>query len=350
MAILMTSKADAPGPLASLFLKHRRSLVEIAGWLAQERLAVTANAMIQAHGLPMLWPNSARSILQDQWLQQKERTVLLLKSLASIDRAFGDAGIEFLVLKGLPLAEVYYGSVDQRFTWDLDLLVRCCDVAKANRTLHLLRLNPPRMTIRLLGLAQRVTHALEFSGDDNLSLDLHWAFRRLPGVRFPSDEVFDRCQRISLGGLMVPVPTGEFLLTQLLLSIAADVDRGRCRWRALWDTYLVLRQADQHRWAEFLSRRSNEGCLGLICHAIALVVHSLGVAQEFPGLMAEVHAISRDSPRVSDQSGAIAILSRSPHDFRNHLEFAAWQDHPRWRYWPWWAMTLPARAFFARRI
>lgn len=335
--------------LASLLLTRRRDLDECARVFVDERLGVYVCAATESLSLAALWPGPVLARLRDQWMRQQRRNADLLQALATIDSAFGAAGIEYLLLKGLPLADRLHGGIDRRFTWDLDLLVRESDVARGLGILTGLGVHAPSLTFGLHRVARRVAHAMECRRQDGLSVDLHWAFRRLPGLRFPAADVF-RDQRLhELGGRRYRVPSDEHVLVQVLLGIAADVDRSLCRLRSLWDAYLLLHTLPASGWTAFVSRREAEGCLGLVANTIALVIHRMDAADEFPELL---HAMetSRNGDAVLDPERAATILARPPHSFRNHLEFASWQAQPAWSYWSWWAATLPARAFFARRI
>jgi hypothetical protein len=335
--------------IAALMLSHRTRLDALADWFVAERLGVSVHAATQSHGLGALWPASARLRLEEQWSRQQQRSASLLAALEEIDRAFRHEGIEYLVLKGLPLSERLEGGIGRRFTWDLDLLVRERDLPRATVALGRVGFSPPRMTHGLLPLARRVVHAVEFRRDDGLAVDLHWAFRRLPGLQFPADEVFAGRRSIALDGTAFPVPSDEHLLAQLLLGIAADADRGLCRWRALRDTLMLLREMKSTDWKGFLELREAEGCLGLACHALALVVYAFRAEDEFRALLDRIAPVLERGGRSGGSDRFLDILARPAHDPRNHLEYASWQDLPAPAYWSWWAATLPARAFFARR-
>lgn len=335
--------------LASLLLTRRVELDAVARVLVGERLGVYAYAATESLALGGMWPRQVLARLRDQWTGQQQRNADLLAALDTIDTAFGGAGIEYLVLKGLPLSDRFHGGIDRRFTWDLDLLVHESDVASGMQILAAIGVAAPSYTSGLHRLARRVTHAMECRRTDGLSVDLHWAFRRLPGLRFPADDVFRNHKLHDLGCHSYRVPADEHVLVQVLLGIAADVDRSLCRMRSLWDAYLLLGALPASGWTAFLARRETEGCLRLVANAIALVVHRMDAADEFPELL---HALRtcRNGLTVHEPDRAMAILTRPPHAFRNHLEYASWQPQPPWRYWAWWAVTLPARSFFARRL
>lgn len=336
--------------VARILFANRTRLNDLAHWYVEERLGVSVYALMRDCGLKAIWPNVSIQLMQDQYEQQQRRTELLLETLRGIDRRFREAGVEYQLLKGLPLAERFYRGIGNRFTWDLDILVRSESLSQASEILEGLGLHAPRFSRGLLWGAKRVTHAVEFQGRGGVSIDLHWAFRRLPGVRFPAEDVFGAGGKLEFAGGSYPVSSEEYLLTQLLLSIAADVDRGRCRWRALWDTFLVFEQMPLSQWGDFLLRREAEGCLGLIAQGAALVVHSIGVSEQYRGVLDCCEASMFGRMAMLGPEDSKRLLSRSPNDLRNHLVFARWQAVSGWRYWGWWGVTLPARAFFARRL
>lgn len=349
VALLKGLHRGAPRDVAAHLLAQRQHLDDLAPWLVDERLGVYVYGATTARSLAALWPRTARARLEDQWTQQQRRTATLLDALAAIDAAFDQAGIEYRVLKGLPLAARLYGGVGQRFTWDLDVLVRERDVPRALAALRAIDIHAPSWTRHLSWLARRVAHALECRRADGLSIDLHWAFRRLPGLRFPADDVFREQRMQDVNGRAYPILSDEHLLTQVLLGIAADVDRGLCPRRALWEAYLLMQAAPAGGWTGFLDRRDAEGCRSLMANAMALVVYGMDAPIELAPVLQAIAADGRRQPPMGSEDAA-AILARQPHEIRNHLAFAAWQSQPWWRYWSWWLLTLPARAFFARRL
>lgn len=335
--------------LASLLLTRRRELDEVARFFVDERLGVYAYAVTESLTLGGLWPSRALARLHEQWIGQQRRNTQLLDSLATIDSAFSNAGIDYLLLKGLPMAARFHGGMDHRFTWDLDLLVHESDFAQGLKALAGIGVHAPSFTTPLHRVARRVAHAMDCRRTDGLSVDLHWAFRRLPGLRFPADDVFHGQRLQELGERRYPVPSDEHVLVQVLLGIAADIDRSLCRTRSLWDAYLLLRTRPACDWPAFLRQRHTEGCLGLVVNAIALVIHRMDAADDFKDLLQAIGRSEQSLP-VLQSERAVAILARPAHSLRNHVEFASWQSQPQWRYWTWWAATLPARAFFARRL
>lgn len=335
--------------LASWLLSHRQDLIALVDFLVQERLGVYAYSALVDLNLQALFSKAAWSLLEDQWRRQQQRNTELLDGLAGIDRAFQEAGIEYRLLKGMYLADRFYGGIDRRFTWDIDLMVRSADIPHALDLLDRLGFAKPQFSLGLERFAPQVAHALECCRADGLSVDLHWAFRRLPGLTLDCDRLWRESGCHVLGGLSCPVPSDEYTLLQLLLGVAADVDRGLCRMRAVWDVYRVIQGMANPDWAQFLARREGEGSLKLVFNALALVLFRLDGQTEFPALTEALDAYG-EIRLIASKEQARTILERPAHGLANHRLYARWQPLPQWQYWPWWAATLPLRFFFARRI
>jgi len=227
--------------------------------------------------------------------------------------------------------------------------VRPEDLTRALDLLAPMGFVKPRGMLGMDRVAPWVTHALECRRSDGLALDLHWTFRRLPGLRLDQEALWTDSGRLNLGGVAIPVPSDEHTLLQLLLGIAADLDRGLCRTRALWDVYMMLQAMKQQDWHGFLARRENEKMLPLVANALALVVYRLDCHAQFPS-MVQALAAHRDVLAIQDPIDARRILERRTHGIANRLLYARWQPVPRRLYWTWWATTLPLRFFVARRL
>lgn len=335
--------------LAAMALSRKLDPGPLADCLVKERLGVYAYAALSELQLQALFPRLPLRLLEDQWSQQQRRNADLLEMLARIDELFRAAGIDYLLLKGFHLADRFYHGLDRRFTWDLDLMVRPDAVWQALDLLSRIGFEKPKFTLGFERIAPQVAHALECRHAEGHSVDLHWAFRRLPGLRVDYDAVWRQRRIHPLPGLDCPVAADEHALLQLLLGVAADLDRGLCRMRALWDIYLILPAFPDSQWPGLLERRASERSIGLVVNVLSLILHRFDCLDEFPALVRAL-APYRASITVESAGQAREILARPPHGLRNHFLFARWQPLPRWRYWSWWAATLPLRFFFARRL
>lgn len=335
--------------LASALLSRQLDAIALAEVLVAERLGVYAYAQLEALKLQPLFPRAALSALRAQWQAQQERNVALHEALTAVTSAFRSAGIDYILLKGLYFGQRFYAGCERRFTWDLDVLVHKADSGAALRILGTLGFERPRYTFGLERFTPHVSHALECQRLDGLAVDLHWTLRRLPGVRLEDAALWSTRRFYALGASEQPVPADEHTLLLLLLGIAADIDRSVCRFRALWDVYVLLHALPELDWAGFLRRREPEGLTTLVVNVLALILHRLDGHAEFPAL-AQALAAHRERIQIQDKRSAAQILARTLHNPQNHLLFARWQPLPAWQYWPWWAATFPMRLFFARRL
>lgn len=126
----------------------------------------------------MSWPNDLIAKLRSYYYESLRRNMLLFDELARVLKAFNEANINIIVLKGASLAQSIYSDIALRPMGDVDLLIRKKDSNKAKKLLfgkgyelksipryskHFIR----GYTFQLPGLRQR---SLGFY------LDLHWDF------------------------------------------------------------------------------------------------------------------------------------------------------------------------------
>ena len=106
-------------------------------WCLRQQLGGHAYLLLEEMSLAAAVPPELLSGLRGAYLEQWARTERLrlgLRELASLLRAEGES---FLVLKGLPFAERYYGAYDRRATGDIDVWVpreRAHEVARRSTT------------------------------------------------------------------------------------------------------------------------------------------------------------------------------------------------------------------------
>lgn len=347
-ALWALRRGDRRGLTARL-LSRRPTVREWVDFVVAERLAVHARALLDDAGLGALVAGPVGEPLRDQWQDQQARDARLGAALATIAERLRGEGIPFMPLKGIGFGERFYGGPGRRFTWDLDILVPRRHAFAALDALERPGFRRPPLSCGLERLAPAVTHAIECRDRAGTSVDLHWTLRRLPGLRFDEDAVWRDARPARVAGVECLRPADEDSLLLILLGIAADVDRSLCRIRSLWDASMAIEAMADIDWGGFLERRRRDRSLGLVVNALALVLHGLGCAEAFPSLSRALdsHAALCTVP---DAATAARILARPPHSVANHRLFCRWQPLPFGWYAAWWAGTLPARAFFARRI
>lgn len=261
--------------------------------------------------------------LEAEVARRGEREARVPAVMAEAVGALAAAGVPCLVLKGLPFAERYYGGASFRRTLDVDLLVREADADRAARALVALGCRaPPRRLVRGRdGLAVRrhrlrTEHALSLARGD-VPVDLHWRLRTAPAYRIREDDVWAGARRMRVGGVDCDVPSDEYALVLLLLSIAHDLGRCRCRLKHLLDARQLVLAADLD-WPRFLAKRADENVLAIAVNVLGIVLDVLGCRDEAPRL---AEALRPHAP-LRAPADPVALVHRPPGGIENALWFA----------------------------
>jgi hypothetical protein len=334
--------------IAALTIGRRLDFDTLGDVLVEERLGVYVHARLAELGLGALLPRRVAEPIRQQHAAQQQRNLRLLALLDEVQRALTGAGVEVLVLKGLPLAQRSWGGMDRRFSFDLDLFVRRDRFVAATRLLKRLGFSGPDWVPWPERIALRLSHALELTRDD-LSLDLHWTVRNRPGLRFDLAAPWAAATDCCVAGINCRVPADEDQLVMLLAGLANDLERGHHRQRSLWDIYFMIQGMAGTDWPAFCRRRADQGLAVLLPNLLALVLYRLDCHAEFPALAA---FIAGDAGRlvVREPTTLDRLLGNSPQSLANRQWFARLLPLPIWRYWAWWGGTLPLRYLLGRHI
>lgn len=117
--------------------------------------------------------------------------MLLEAELVRIARAFGEANIDFIVLKGVPLTRRLHTRLDARVMVDNDILVHRRDVLDAAHCLHELGYQPRAFHTLEGDLRSNFQSALSRAtpGGGNVWVELHWS--AFPPRMFPVSEALE---------------------------------------------------------------------------------------------------------------------------------------------------------------
>jgi hypothetical protein len=156
--------------------------------------------------------------------------LLLTGALSQIGRAFGDAGLAWLVMKGPAVAALLYPEVTDRSYSDLDLLVHHRDYPRAMQILEDLDY---RHDIHNWALAEEVLAGQVGMTQGPVHIDLHWHLHYSRQDRrqyaFDVESMIDRRRSVTLSG--VTAPTLDPVDTLLTLAFhAARSDGHRLLW------------------------------------------------------------------------------------------------------------------------
>lgn len=190
-------------------------------------------------------PEAVKQALINEKRQNLQKILRATAELKRLDDLFSHAGIEYRILKGLPLAEQAYHHVTDRHSGDIDLLLPNQDVLPQA---HQLLVDNGYLICNAHSQYREELRPLYFrsfkdnvymAADDGLKLEVHWPSDSVPA--FPEKMVRtlwgkDGVQIDCLGSLY-RVPPGEELLDYLVWHGS----RGqwfRLKW--LVDVYLLL--------------------------------------------------------------------------------------------------------------
>lgn len=105
----------------------RAAAVEVRDWphvlriVARQRVGGLVHNAVRSAGLDL--PPRATAALADEAQRIGRQALLLTAETARLQEAFEGAGVPFVVLKGVPLAQRAYGSVGLKHARDVDVLV-----------------------------------------------------------------------------------------------------------------------------------------------------------------------------------------------------------------------------------
>lgn len=275
--------------------------------------------------------------------RQRARQESLHADLVRVADAFAAAGIDFVLLKGLYFAERYYGGLWNRFSWDLDLLVRREDARSADRVL---RANGFfRRSAVLLGatVAARFVHAFDYgTRRPGPALDLHWGFSTHPSFRIDYDAVWAERSTYALLGREYSVLSPEHEVVSNALSSFRDIQRGAIRLRAFVDLYRVLEAADATiDWARMLERVERERVGAITANVVALLLELFDCRERFSGAAGFVASASRLVVPVD--GGVAALFEPAPGALANRAWTAEQYACARRTVAAWWLVSLPFR-------
>jgi putative nucleotidyltransferase-like protein len=130
--------------------------------------------------VPQLYRNLQRHGVKEQLMDRFKgvyryylyKNEILLHRIGSLLKAFEDAGIQTMVLKGAALIQLYYRESGLRPMLDADVLVHSSQAEQAMELLNSLQWKPVRY--RQPQLRIPILHSTPFEDDGGRQLDLHW--------------------------------------------------------------------------------------------------------------------------------------------------------------------------------
>ena len=190
--------AVGPVPLGEV------SVPELAAAVARHRVP----ELLRSRAAELALPGALVEVLDAMLAGHRQRHLVHVLETARAWRLLDAAGIETLVVKGVPLAVLTTGRPDARGAGDVDLLVRPADAAAAHRLLTASgwalhecgRIEPDMWAWRHV---QRWGHTLTYLGA-GADVDLHWRLDAMPGAQPATPDLMARRTTVAVAGVTVP--------------------------------------------------------------------------------------------------------------------------------------------------
>jgi hypothetical protein len=317
-------------------------LREFARFLNRHQLRLFALSLLAGSpvqkSLPQEWVDNLRMFSLRQWARQER----LVRELEAISTLLTAAGHEFLLLKGPYLAIRFFGGMERREFYDLDILIRREDLPAVERLL--LSSGYTRRSSVLLNeaLTAYFTHALDFA-KPGVRVDLHWLLSANAAHSLDYDAIWHQRQVFLLRNHPFSVLPAEYEVVFSLISIFKDLERGAACLKAFVDLYLILsvhsRRLD---WPQFLENRKRERLLRVSVNMLALFLELFNCADRFPEVAAAVGREHGLVKRVSSED-IVALLEAAPGTLRNKLWASSIYECSRIHVLLWWGLSLPFR-------
>ncbi|MHC4845663.1 MAG: nucleotidyltransferase family protein [Planctomycetota bacterium] len=320
------TRALADGDAAFLDAVERAGSFDaraFAAWVDANRLREWFSPLARWPSTRVLLPPDVLNDLLAEGRRQPAHKQALVELSHAVGAALQTAGIAHLFMKGLFVAQRFYGDVTRRHQFDVDVLVRRDDFEGALEALASIGFDTgtERVTRRVEEIRERdprrAPQTVTVRNADNLQVDLHWATksRWFHGI---DEEVWWAGARThSLGGVDLPTLSDEHTLQLLAVSVCADLKRGACRGKALLDLYLVLREIGHDLdWERDFEQRAAERLLAVHVNVFALLLSLWDCADEFPLLARALETRARHL-HLRDADDALALVERPRHSRAN---------------------------------
>jgi len=266
----------------------------------------------------------------------------------AVGKCLNEASISYVTLKGLYIAQHFFGDVRRRFMWDIDILVRSEDFHAAVAAMV------PLGLLAREGISVDPCnpfwgiHAVEVRGPIG-KLDIHQAIRVLPKVRFDYAKIWARARTFTLDGKSFPTLCDTDHLLAAAVGLGADIQTGHHNLRKIWDVYMMLWQLDESTdWTAFIAERREEGCLKLVLNVFAFCLLLLSAQEDCPRLWSILSAHQR-LLLITSERHAARIFARGRQHIANRMLFSSMLPIPPIHYWLRWFVTLPVRLWHYRR-
>jgi len=257
-----------PDPLQLLLLRACLDAGDeaVAAWREwQQRIALDDIDYASLRLIPLLshrlrsmgaaGPDSGRylGIQRKSWYE----TQMAFRRASEVTRLCQSAGIPIMVLKGIPLASLYYPAKELRPMADFDFLVRPGDVERTTAALEAAGWQRMRLSFSL-----RTGKELAFRHPTLGEADLHWRILGSTYQRTAEEKYWAAARPFQLGGFPLLTLNSTDLLYHVCIHGVPANTVAPMRW--IVDALMILRK-DTIDWTRLLGHMETE-CTGVMLH------------------------------------------------------------------------------------
>ena len=288
------------------------------------------------------FPSDLVDRLKSSYIRQRTKNEEMIRELKLLSSTFSRAGQEFILLKGPYMAQRFYGSLDRRVFWDIDILVKKNDLKQAA---HLLTRSGFKRTSRIIlnkALTIYFTHALDFA-KPGVAVDLHWALRNRPSYNFNYQNIWGNRQPFHLDDALLYVLSDQHALVLNLISIFNDIEVAKMRLRSLVDLYMMTKAIDPTLdWNQFLEDREPENILKISVNMLDLLLSLFDCHREFPDLARVIYQ-RKGFLELNDPETVRKLMMYSRVGMPHRTWAARLYQGSRLRLLLWWIISSPFR-------
>jgi len=277
------------------------------------------------------------------YFQQWGKNQMQLRSASHLRRAFAEQSVAILFLKGIFLAQRFYGSIDARASSDLDLLVRKSDVGRAEDILRTAGFTRRSRILWSRNTTIRFTHHFEYFRD-SIDLELHWSVAQHPAFHLNYTDLWSGGQELALGAERFKVLSDEYAIVTHALGTFKDIELGTCTLKPFVDLFRMLQKADSDLdWEEFFERRKREGIFRIMASILAMTLVLFECDSAFPNL-SECLRRRGEHRRIQSARHVLALVSGKRKYAVENRRWAwnLYELNPL-RSVAWWLISLPFR-------
>lgn len=280
--------------------------------------------------------------LKPFYIRQRTRNEQMMRELKLLSLTFSLAGQQFILLKGPYLAKRFYGDLDQRVFWDIDILIKRDELGRAKQLLT--RSGFARQSWILFNelLTIYFTHALEFT-KSGVTVDLHWTLKNRPSYTFNHQSIWDTKREFYFDDTVLYVLSDEYALVFTLISMFNDIEVGKIRLKSFVDLYKVIQALTPSLdWGQFLEDRKEENAFKISVNMLNLCLNLFDCHREFPDL-ARALSQRKSFVEATDAGTIERLLTHSRVGMTHRMWAARLYQGSRLRFLLWWMVSMPFR-------